>query len=308
MLRLAKRDPLIRNEIKYEYDLAGRITREYELGSDGAYNAGTDEEILRVWDKLNRLTSETQNGRAVSYEYDGASNRTKITWPDALAANYAFDPANRLSSVNFNGVALASYGYDLRSRRTSDTLGNGRSASYGYNEDDLLTSLTHSLLNEAGSAETVAFTFGYSDAARLASRNVSHAAYTLALTQTEQRTYTAASPSGQSADVADRYQSIAVAINGGAPQTTSLTWDPRSNLLSDGSRTFTHDFENRLESVTPTSGLAWQMVSPESAKAATSVETSQKRLPRCPAPTPTILPPLFQDEIWVTCSVIATDQ
>ena len=56
--------------------------------------------------------------------------------------------------------------------------------------------------------------------------------------------------------MADRYQSIAVAINGGAPQTTSLTWDPRSNLLSDGSRAFAHDFENRLESVTPTSGSA----------------------------------------------------
>lgn len=94
--------------------------------------------------------------------------------------------------------------------------------------------------------------FGYTPAGRLSSRGVSLAAYQFLPGLAQTRSYASTSRPGEAADVVDQYETIAV--TGSGPKT--LVHDPRGNLLSDGARTLTHDFENRLESLTPISGSA----------------------------------------------------
>ncbi|MBS0473457.1 MAG: hypothetical protein JSR60_20480 [Proteobacteria bacterium] len=57
--------------------------------------------------------------RTISYQYDAASNRTRMTWPDGYYVQYGFDALNRMTTASENGsTTLATYGYDPRGRRT----------------------------------------------------------------------------------------------------------------------------------------------------------------------------------------------
>ena len=53
-----------------------------------------------AYDGLSRVVSETRSGQAMSYQYDAAGDRTRITWPDAspntLYVTYAYDMLNRV--------------------------------------------------------------------------------------------------------------------------------------------------------------------------------------------------------------------
>ena len=54
--------------------------------------------ITRVWDGLDRLTSETTAQGTVGYTYDAASRRTKLTVPGQADVTYGYDNANRPTS------------------------------------------------------------------------------------------------------------------------------------------------------------------------------------------------------------------
>jgi YD repeat-containing protein len=78
----------------------------------------------------------------VSYQYDAASNRTRLTYPDASYITYDYDQLNRMTAVkNSAGTALGSYSYDDRSRRTELGYANGARAQYSYDTASRLLSL-----------------------------------------------------------------------------------------------------------------------------------------------------------------------
>ncbi len=67
------------------------------------------------------MLTAANGGRTLSYPYDAASNRTRITRPDtgagALYVAYVYDVLNRVTQIEENGATsgpglLASYQYD----------------------------------------------------------------------------------------------------------------------------------------------------------------------------------------------------
>jgi YD repeat-containing protein len=59
------------------------------------YGSATGPGVSDVYDTLGRATSETSVGKTLSYQYDAASNRTRVTWPEtganALYVQYVYD-------------------------------------------------------------------------------------------------------------------------------------------------------------------------------------------------------------------------
>lgn len=207
------------------YDGAGRITSLLFASTGGSG-------IVLGYDSAKRMNSEATFGQAMSYQYDLANNRTRVTWPDAFYAQYAYDAANRLTTVGENGATsgvglLASFTYDALGRRTGLTRGNGTSTTYAYDDADRPTSLTQDL---SGTAWDYGQTFTWSPASQIVGRTVSNTAYDWAAPTpgTTTRAY----------DGLNRFTSWPAA-----------TYDARGNLTGDGTRTFVYDVENRLTSV-----------------------------------------------------------
>jgi RHS repeat-associated protein len=207
-----------------DYDLGGRHIHEHFVsrtgtGVDYAYNTAG-------W-----LTSETTFSKAMSFAYDAAGNRTKVTWPDSFYAAYGYDADNRLTSVGENGATsgaglIDTFTYDDLGRRTALTRGNGTSTAYSYDGADRLTALGHTLVT---TTYNQTWAFGYNQASQKIARTSSNSLYewTPPSPATVSKTY----------DGLNRDATIA-AVTGG--------YDANGNLTNDGTRVFTYDRENRL--------------------------------------------------------------
>jgi RHS repeat-associated protein len=217
------------SDVYSNYDLAGRPMWK-------RFVSATGQGIDYGYDTAKRLASETTFGRTLSFQYDLANNRTRLTYPDANYESYEYDALNRLKFVKENGTTtIATYDYDPLSRRKQFTGGNGAITGYDYDLASRLMTLSHNL---GGTSFDATLTLGYTLASQLQSRSTSNSAL-----------------GWWSAP--DRAQSYAVnglnqytAING-----TTVTHDANGNLTSDGSRTFTYDTENRLKTVTGSASL-----------------------------------------------------
>ncbi len=205
------------------YDRAGRETAV----SDTLGNT-----IVSAYDTAGRLSATTRTtpalaARTVSYQYDAASNRTRLTWPDGYYVQYAFDALDRMSTASENGATtLGTYSYDPMSRRTGLAYGNGTAITYGYTPAGDLVSLVHDL---AGTANDATTTLTHNLAHQLSGESVTNPAWRLASPATGSTTYV---PNGL-----NQYASV-----GGS----GLTYDADGNLTTDGAWTYGYDGENRL--------------------------------------------------------------
>lgn len=131
-------------ETTVSYDLNNRpISVVYGDGRMAAlrYNKRGELVELQDWngttamerDSLGRLTKVTDhNGRTTGFTYDGAGNRTGVTYPDGSAAAFAYDRNNRLVQVTDGEGALSQYSYDGAGNMVSMAQ-PGSVASYSYN-------------------------------------------------------------------------------------------------------------------------------------------------------------------------------
>jgi YD repeat-containing protein len=132
-----------------------------------------------AYDMAGRLTSETTFGKAMAFQYDAASNRTRVTWADGYYAAYGYDALNRATTIGENGATsglglLASYSYDNLGRRTGIARGNGTSTSYGYDSASRLTSLAQAM---PGGFNSQTWGFTYSPASQVLTRTASNDNY-----------------------------------------------------------------------------------------------------------------------------------
>lgn len=225
-------------DVTSRYDLAGRRTFarfSTTLTPSSDCTATGNPGIDYCYDTVGRLQYETSYGRRLQFQYDAASNRTRITHPDSTYFQYTYDALNRVDQVQLNGSAsglslIADYGYDAMSRRTSLSRGNGAATTYGYTAASRLTSLVHNL---EGSTTTndANWAFGYNVAGQVNSRT---------LVQVYERTVSTLNQS-YTPDGLNRYTTVAG---------SAFNYDGRQNLISDGSRNFTYDLENRLLTAT----------------------------------------------------------
>ena len=92
-----------------------------------------------TYDQLDRLTeSEDGHNDLVKYEYDLASQQTKITYPNGKAVNREYDSAGRLKGVADWAEHTTKFAYDQDSDLKAITYPSNEDANT-YNEADQLT-------------------------------------------------------------------------------------------------------------------------------------------------------------------------
>ncbi|MBX3431162.1 MAG: RHS repeat-associated core domain-containing protein [Hyphomonadaceae bacterium] len=247
-LRSANSEPT-NNTISYTYDLLNRETLKDMPGGASAdvysaydafgrrtyahFGSAGGQGVDYVYDELGRLESETSYSRQMSYVYDLASNRTRVTWPDTLYIQYTYDAANRMREVRENGATsgaglLAVYAYDNIGRRVSITRSGGAGAVTTYDWDGVsrLEALEQDL--PSPSTNDVNIDFTYNPASQVLSRTWSTNDYNYT-PPVVNRNYVG--------DGLNRYASVSG---------TSYTYDLRGNLTGDGARNFCYDLENHL--------------------------------------------------------------
>ncbi len=231
----------LQRQTNTEYDLASKETRVYDNLTPTANN------IASTYDAAQRLKDVTIGGpqwgaltKQVSYQYDAASNRTRITWPDNYYVTYSYDALNRMSGASETTIGgttttIATYTYDPLSRRTGLTYDTaGATVTFGYNAGGDLVSLVNDL---ASTANDNTATLTHSPAHQLATEGNSNTAWRWTNASTNTRVY----------------------LKNGLNQITKLagsnyTYDGNGSLLTTSSWTYTYDVENRL-STAATSGL-----------------------------------------------------
>lgn len=208
-------------DVTYEYDLLGRMTSARQSGNALSF----------TYDALNRNRKQIGPQGEMKYDYDAASRRTRLEWPDGFYVNYDWDWTNAVTAVRENGATsgvgiLVTYGYDNLGRRTGIVRGNGTSTSYGYNPGSQLTSLTQNL---SGTANDQTLGFYYNPASQITTRTSSNDSYVFTQQYNARRTYTA--------NILNQYTTA----GGAAPD-----YDKRGNLIVSYGKSYSYSSENYM--------------------------------------------------------------
>lgn len=207
--------------------------------------SGNSTVLGRGWDALGRMTHETSPLGAVSYQYDLAGRRTRITWPDTFFIQYDWNLDNGLHAPRENGApdwTLVTYHYDNLGRRTAAGLANGTWTTYGYDQASRLTSLSQ---DPAGTAQDAAFGFTFNPASQILSRTASNAAYVYA-------------PLTGATAYANNGRNQVTSVGGSA-----ISYDPRWNITATPTASYAYNGLNQLASATvggTTTGLNYDPV------------------------------------------------
>lgn len=222
------------DNLTFGYDLLGRTISANLL--NGSYG------ITYGWDNAGRLLTATAGGKTLSYQYDGAGNRTRVTWPEATPfyVTTTYDELNRPTFIKEMGTTtLAQYAYDDLSRRATVTLPNATTRTYGYDSQGMLQSLANDL---AGTAQDVTFAYTRNQAQDIKSTTWTNDLYAWTGVQ-DTRNFTS--------NRLNQYTSASG---------TTIGYDGNGNLANDGTWTYTYDAENRLRTANAsgvTGSLAW---------------------------------------------------
>ena len=242
----------------YSYDNLGRVTTvaapsgtpgstyTYDNFSNLLTASAAGRTITNGWDARGRMLSQAGPNGTVSYQYDVANRRTRLTWHDGFYVTYAYNTASQLTAIRENGATsgvgvLASFsgacprarqrrdpGDDL-GRRTALTRGNGTVTSYDYDAAGRLNELVQNL---AGTSHDNTDTFAFNPAGQITSRTRSNTGYSYA----------------------SHINTDTLFSHNGLNQITSVTgstapsYDTRGNMTSDGTTSFGYDQYNRLTS------------------------------------------------------------
>jgi RHS repeat-associated protein len=225
--------------VAYEYNALGLRTAQSNSVAQVQYG----------YDQMNRLSAVTSSvfsvSSVVNYAYDSSGNRTNVVYPGGLNVGYAYDLANRLTHVTDWAERQTSYGYDALHRQTGTAYPNAAAATFAWDAASRLTGLQHH--NGASNFVDRAYTLdplGNISAMTVNAGLLPH--ITPQMTRLQQ-------------NPADELTAIQTKANPGVQDwnNTTPTHDLEGNLLvapepsgeggtSDGTQTYTYDYENRL--------------------------------------------------------------
>jgi RHS repeat-associated protein len=201
--------------VSYQYDNGNRMTQAADSLS------GT---IIRAYDNLDRLTSETTPQGSVSYGYDAANRKTSMTVAGQPAVIYSYDDANHLTQIT-QGSSTTVLGYDLAGRRTSLSQPGGVVTSYSYDSNSRLAGISY----QYGASPLGNLAYTYDQAGNRTQLDGSFSRVDLP----------------QPVTLAG-YDAANELVNwNGVP----ASYDSNGNLLSDGVNNFVWDARNQLGSV-----------------------------------------------------------
>lgn len=125
-------DPLNRMaEKRYNGELFASYT--YDANGNRATMTDARGTTTYTYDPLNRLKVSTDPaGRTVSHEYDPASQRIRLVYPDGAAARYAYNADGALQEVTAPDGKTTRYELDKLNRPARVAQGNGVAVNYRY--------------------------------------------------------------------------------------------------------------------------------------------------------------------------------
>ena len=211
-----------------------------------AYTSG-GQSVANTFDAFGRLTGQTGPQGTVGYQYDLASRRTRITWPDAFYAAYDYDALGRVTTIRENGASsgvgvLAKYVYDDLGRRTGVTYGNTTLRNLAFDPVGRLEGLKLDLVGSGadqiiGKIGSVGTPIGYNPASQIAGITRSNDGYAWTGHVNVDRDYIA--------NGLNQYATV-----GG----NTIAYDARGNLTASSGVSYGYDGLNQLTSLT--GGLA----------------------------------------------------
>lgn len=189
--------------------------------------------IARMYDDLDRLTSETTALGSVSYTYDAGGRRTTMSVSGQPTVTYTWDAANRLTeieqaagTINGNSSKAISFEYDNANRRTRTVFSNGVTADYEYDDADRLVGTQYA---KADTTPIGNLTYSYDSAARRTAVG---------------GTLAAVSMPSVSASASYGVNNELLSWN-----SVSISHDPAGNLTADGVNTYSWNDRNQLSAV-----------------------------------------------------------
>jgi RHS repeat-associated protein len=220
-------------DVYFGYDLFGGMTY-------ARFDSTSGEGIANAFDALGQLTSSTSNmdgvSRTLSYLYDVAGNRTRLTHPDGNYVELVLHASSgALYYSHLNGSPLVHQTYDAAGRvgyeyRWDTSVPNWYAGYTGYGYD-AVSRLSNFGRDLGGSSYDLNVGFTYNPASQIASTTRTNDAYAFSGYANVNRGYTA--------NGLNQYSTV-----GG----TTFGYDANGNLTSDGTDSYVYDVENRLVS------------------------------------------------------------
>ena len=130
----------------FDYAPSGRLVRA--VGPDATLSLELDERGLR--------TSETVNGRTLSYAYDALGRRTHRTTPGGATSAWNYDGVGRPIELNASGRSIE-FVYDEAGREAVCHFGDAVTLAHTFDEVGRLT--TQNVLTDAGLIQRRAFAY-----------------------------------------------------------------------------------------------------------------------------------------------------
>lgn len=124
----------------FTYDAASRML----TATSGRYN----NVCTTTYDEIGRKASESLTVAGQTYttsvDYDDASRKTQMTYPDGTVLNRSYTDRNQLHQLNWDGNVVDTRTYDNGQRLQTCSLGNGITDTRAYNLDNTLASISSS--------------------------------------------------------------------------------------------------------------------------------------------------------------------
>lgn len=272
------------NITNFFYDALGRIIkRSYPNGSEDVFSydaAGrrltannANATVTFTYDVVNKMLSETLNGKTTAYAYNTTSRTRTITYPSNRIIVEERGKREQLLNIKEGANNISSFTYDAGNRLTAKSFANGYSVNYTYNSNNWLTSLTCMPNNVLG------FSYTYDKVGNKLTVTKSHRS-----THSEKYIYdninqlvgfhtgrltnnTLTDTTYKSLYTYDALHNRINSLEGGILksytsnnlnqittvqqnlQTLNFQYDVEGNLINDGTLTYNYDFENRQISI-----------------------------------------------------------
>jgi RHS repeat-associated protein len=219
--------------------------------------------VTFIYDAVNRIKSETLNGKTTSYAYNIALGKRTIIYPGGRQIENQFNSRDQLSAIRESGQDIATYEYDIAGRNTKRSYQNGTVTNLAYDADSRVTDLNHN------PSRFVDFGYAYdkegNPTATQFRHNTAHneqytydngyqlTGFTKGATVQGSFNYdaignrTTAQLNGTSATYSVSSMNAYSSISYGT--TVNPTYDINGNLTSYGSTSYSYDRENRLIAV-----------------------------------------------------------
>ncbi len=188
--------------------------------------------VIDTHDGFGRLGTRATFGRTLTYLYDAASRRTRVTHPDGYYAEYGYNAADELTTVtDSTSTTLATFAYGPLGMRTQIARANGATTSFAYDALSRLSTLTQDL---SGTTHDGTSTFAMSPASQIVSVDHTGPSYPMYSWQP------AANPTTLS------YNGLNQLTQHGS---TSVTHDTLANLATgESTYTYGYDIDHRMRS------------------------------------------------------------